>query len=203
VTGKGSASAFDRPLGVLWAASSAMMLLIYGLALFGFVKPHVVIPQWLLDAPAEVRGLALHHEREHVDAKDNRILALARALCALAPWNLVLWWQLRRLRAAIEIDCDARVLRGGVDAKAYSSALLAVRQRHAATPLAAVALLDPVSELERRIRLMLQAPKRASRTISTVGTAITTTLAVCPAPVPCPPMPRTTTTCAFGGSSSP
>jgi hypothetical protein len=70
------------------------------------------------------------------------------------------------------------VLRDGVDATAYSSALVAVRQQHAATPLAAVALLNPVSELERRIRLMLQAPKRASRTIITVGTVITTALVV-------------------------
>ena len=208
VAGGPAGRAFDRPLVVLWAASSATMVLIYclawvglqrarrhwraarvdncdvlvsrrlGPAMFGFIKPLVVIPQWLLDAPAEVRGLALRHEREHVAAKDHWILALALALCALAPWNLVLWWQLRRLRLAMEIDCDARVLRDGVDAKAYSSALLAVRQRHVASPLAAVALLDPVSELERRIRLMLQAPKRASRMIITVGTVITTALVV-------------------------
>ena len=31
----------------------------------------------------------------------------------LMPWNLPLWWQWRRLRFAIEVDCDARVLASG------------------------------------------------------------------------------------------
>ena len=28
----------------------------------------------------------------------------------LAPWNVALWWQLRRLRLAVEMDCDRRVV---------------------------------------------------------------------------------------------
>src|SRR6185312_13070046 len=95
------------------------------------------------------------HEREHVVACD-QLLLLAGVLCvSVAPWNPLLWWQLRRLRFAIEVDCDARVLRQGTDPRRYGEMLLAVSERHARTPLAAVALTEPASHLERRIRIIM------------------------------------------------
>jgi hypothetical protein len=45
------------------------------------------------------------------------------------PWNVPLWWVAKRLRVAAELDCDARVLRQGVDAGAYSHLLLLIAQR--------------------------------------------------------------------------
>ena len=52
------------------------------------------------------------HERSHLDAGDPRLIALAVTLLVLMPWNPLLWWQFRRLRRAIEVDCDTRVLSG-------------------------------------------------------------------------------------------
>jgi TonB family protein len=55
----------------------------------------------------------------------------------------------------MEVDCDHRVLRAGADARDYSKALLTVGQRGLGAPFGALALTEPVSELERRIRIML------------------------------------------------
>ena len=45
-----------------------------------------------------VRRLMLAHEEEHLHAKDPLLLLVASCLTILLPWNLPLWWQLRRLR---------------------------------------------------------------------------------------------------------
>jgi TonB family protein len=74
-------------------------------------------------------------------------------LLAAAPWNLPLWWQFRRLRQAIELDCDGRVLRRAPDARRYGTLLLEVGRRRSA-PVMVLALADPPSFLERRIRLI-------------------------------------------------
>jgi TonB family protein len=91
------------------------------------------------------------HEAEHVLARDPQLALAGLLLCALAPWNLPLWWQLRRLRLAIEVDCDDRVLRRAGDASGYGSLLLEVSQRKAHL---ALALAESRSMLERRIRMI-------------------------------------------------
>ena len=127
-----------------------------GPAVIGFLDAHIVLPQWLLDSTRDRRTMVLAHEREHLVACD-QLLLLAGVLCvSVAPWNPLLWWQLARLRFAIEVDCDARVLRRGTDPHRYGEMLLAVSQRHARAPLTAVALTERSSHLERRIRIMLQ-----------------------------------------------
>src|SRR5207248_6363600 len=106
------------------------------------------------------RRLMLAHEDEHVRARDPWLLAAAAALVLLAPWNLMLWWQLGRLRLAVGMDCDARVLAHDGDAPAYGELLLRVVQRRARLPLGAPALGEPVSFLGRRIRRMATALPR-------------------------------------------
>jgi TonB family protein len=95
----------------------------------------------------------LLHEGEHVRAGDTRLVLAGLLLLAAAPWNIPLWWQFRRLRQAIELDCDARVLKRAPDARRYGSLLLEVGRRRTA-PVMVVALADPPSFLERRIRLI-------------------------------------------------
>jgi hypothetical protein len=82
------------------------------------------------------------------------LLASLIFICAM-PWNLPLWWVVLRLRRAIEIDCDARVLRDGRDPVAYGSLLLDINQQQSSPSLTAVALTERPSLLETRIRLML------------------------------------------------
>lgn len=136
-----------------------------GPAVFGFVRPKIVVPRWLLGADPETRHLVLLHERSHIEARDQLLVLLALVLVAAAPWNLPLWWQMRRLRLAIEVDCDARVMQHGADATAYSETLLSVRQQRAMTPITSIALTEPVSHLERRIRLVTGTITAARRPI--------------------------------------
>jgi hypothetical protein len=149
----------DKILRSIWIATSAGLLLFYGLswtrlrnaqrcwrretlngqevwvtsnpgpAVFGYITPRVLMPQWAFDAPATSRALILSHELEHIAARDPWLLLLALAIVAAAPWSPPLWWQLRRLRFAIEVDCDARVLSRGADVGTYGEVLLAVGQQ--------------------------------------------------------------------------
>ena len=79
------------------------------------------------------------------------------------PWNLPLWWQLRRLRYAIEIDCDARVLKGGVDPAHYGETLIVVGERQSAYVGAVAAMSESKSFLEERIEHMIRKPVRWRR----------------------------------------
>src|SRR5688572_18879747 len=150
----------------------------YGPAIFGFFRPQIIVPRWLLDANAGLRQIVLRHEREHIAARDPLMLLAALLLVAAAPWNLPLWWQLRRLRSAGEIDCDARVLRAATPETAYAEALLEVQQRRTRMPMAAVALIEPVSELERRIRIMMSRQSPSRRTVVGACTLVAAALVI-------------------------
>lgn len=127
-----------------------------GPAVIGLRTPQIVVPQWILLASAAVQKAAIAHETEHVRNHDARLLFMGVLLVSVMPWNPALWWQLRRLRFAIEKDCDRRVIARGFDAIDYSRALVAVAKFHIASPLAAVALGERATMLERRIRRLLR-----------------------------------------------
>jgi hypothetical protein len=82
-----------------------------GPAVVGLLRPRIILPLWVTRAPRAHQAAVLAHERSHLDARDPQLFTLALALLVVMPWNLPLWWQLRRLRRAIEIDCDARFSR--------------------------------------------------------------------------------------------
>jgi beta-lactamase regulating signal transducer with metallopeptidase domain len=149
-----------------------------GPAVFGFARPEILMPKWLLDVAPAVRSMALAHERQHIAGRDPLMLLVGLLLVAFAPWNPVLWWQLRRLRFAIEADCDARVLGYGADPSVYAEALLAVGQYRAALPIGFVALITPVSWLERRIRIIVSGTDRVSRVWASSGVAMSAALLI-------------------------
>jgi beta-lactamase regulating signal transducer with metallopeptidase domain len=140
-----------------------------GPALLGVMRPKVVVPSWFLDQPADTQRLILEHEKQHIEARDPLLLRVAMLIAIAAPWNLPLWWQLHRLRLAIELDCDARVMRGGAEAGRYGEVLLEVTQRASAMPVGVIAMSEPVSALEKRIRSL--APSRGRHAmLSMIGT---------------------------------
>jgi TonB family protein len=124
-----------------------------GPAAWGVRQPEILMPEWAIGLESRVRRLMLLHEGEHVRAGDTRVVLASLLLLAAAPWNVPLWWQFRRLRQAIELDCDGRVLRRAPDARRYGTLLLEVGRRRSA-PVMVLALADPPSFLERRIRLI-------------------------------------------------
>jgi beta-lactamase regulating signal transducer with metallopeptidase domain len=150
-----------------------------GPAVIGFLKPQIVLPRWLLGGPTNQRAMALAHENEHITGHDPRLLHSALLLVAFAPWNLPLWWQLRRLRFAIEVDCDRRVLQRGTDAKDYGEMLLSIGQRQRGSIRGVLALTERASQLERRIRVITGAVRRHSRSafIALIGVSISAIVA--------------------------
>jgi beta-lactamase regulating signal transducer with metallopeptidase domain len=141
-----------------------------GPAVFGLLEPKIIVPKWLLEAPNRVQSSVVRHEQAHAAAKDTWWLAGAMLAVALVPWNPAMWWQLRRLRSAVELDCDARVVRAGADAAAYAGVLVSVARRRASLrrslPLfAAAASIGPASQLERRVKRLVE-PRKANRLVA-------------------------------------
>ena len=126
-----------------------------GPATVGLLRSHVLVPRWVLAMPGVQRRYVLRHEEEHRSAHDARLLFLASLFIVLAPWNLAMWWQLRRLRLAVEMDCDNRVVNGLGDANAYGHMLLKVAQASSRGPRLQPALLGGVGMLEHRLTVML------------------------------------------------
>jgi hypothetical protein len=134
-----------------------------GPAVVGLIRPRIVVPAWLTQSSAQEQAAVVAHEQSHLDARDPALLTVALCLLVFMPWNLPLWWQLRRLRYAIEVDCDARVLRGGHDVTQYSETLIAVGQRQSAFIGAVAAMSESKSFLEERIKIMVRKPGGAWR----------------------------------------
>jgi beta-lactamase regulating signal transducer with metallopeptidase domain len=184
---------FDAVLTILWRAASGAMLLallvagahlawrkrrwqqdtvagaqVYltegvGPAVVGLLRPRIVVPRWVTMALPRQQSAVIAHEQSHLEARDPQLLTLALALLVFMPWNLPLWWQLRRLRYAIEVDCDARVLRGGIDPTHYGETLISVGERQSAYVGAVAAMSESKSFLEERLRIMLSKPVKWRR----------------------------------------
>ncbi len=132
-----------------------------GPGLLGVLRAMTVLPPWCLELDPEDRALVVAHEEEHRRSGDAVLLALSRFMVLVAPWNLPLWWIDRRLRIAVELDCDVRVAtRHPGSLRRYARLLVdtAARPqvafapaRHAA-PLALFA--EPDTPLHRRIDML-------------------------------------------------
>jgi hypothetical protein len=145
-----------------------------------------VVPSWLLNEPLEHQQLVVQHEDEHRRAGDHALLAGACVTVCLMPWSIALWWMLLRTRLAVELDCDARVLRRGVQARSYGSLLLDIAGRTRVRAFGAPALADSRNHLERRLIAMTEpmgSPRRA-RIAAAGSTAILLAAAACTADLP-------------------
>ena len=115
-----------------------------GPAVVGLLKPMIVLPNWFHSLPRTHQNAVVLHERAHIAARDPQLVLLAFLVTAAMPWNPILWWQFARLRRAIELDCDERVLRA-FDERDYGEALIAVAERRsAAVAPGAIAVAIPV-----------------------------------------------------------
>jgi bla regulator protein blaR1 len=205
---------FDRVLGGLWALASLSLLLIarraarrlrelrrtlvaqdvegvtvyvspnVGPAAVGGAMPAIVVPAWVLSLDRSLLTLVLTHEQEHLAARDPALLGAGLALLIMVPWLLPLWWCWQRLRLAIELDCDARVLRAHPSPRVYAQLLLFVSQRRA-TLSASWPLLSPltlafnpqVHHLTSRIDAMTQRASKHPLRLACIGVALVGTAA--------------------------
>ena len=95
-----------------------------GPAVVGAIHPVIVVPEWVLGLPRSQRALVVLHEVEHRRAGDQWLELAASVIQAILPWNVALWYQVERLRLAVELDCDARVLRQRPDVGRYGRLLV-------------------------------------------------------------------------------
>lgn len=178
-----------------WAAASALLLLFFGHAwirlrawrsewevsvvdgetvflsratgpaVVGIWPGRIVLPRWILDLDGRERRMILAHEIEHRRAGDPLLLLLASLPVVAFPWNPVLWWIRSRLRAAVEIDCDQRVMgRSGRDRRGYGELLLDVGRRSRVPAAAFPGFAERPSLLERRlVALTRRGPERPLR----------------------------------------
>ena len=212
----------DGYVGAAWIMGSALLLLLFAVALvrlsfrrrrwceatlngmcvliapdvgpavIGAARPRVVIPSWSLSLDDQSRSLMLRHEAEHIAAHDPLLLLIAAWSLILFPWNLGLWMAVRRLRAAIEVDCDRRVLCCSPEPRAYGMLLMAVSARRRASLPFAVALVERQSLLERRIRVMTAVPPRRRMLFSALLAAAMLTACVAASSIPRPRSLRAT-----------
>lgn len=135
-----------------------------GPATVGALRPRVLVPRWVLALPKAERRYVLRHEDEHRRQRDALLLLVASVGVVLLPWNLPLWWQLRRLRLAIEMDCDARVVRALGRPRRYGELLLRVAVAGSRGPSLQPAFVGEAGSLERRLaRLVGPRPARGVR----------------------------------------
>jgi beta-lactamase regulating signal transducer with metallopeptidase domain len=131
-----------------------------GPAVIGLLRPTIVLPEWVLTRPSGEQRLIVAHEASHVRARDPLSLSVAVIAVLLMPWNPMLWWHLHRLRHAIEVDCDSRVLRAGHDLATYGEALIEVGQRRSRYLGTVAAMSENRTLLEKRIEIMSQRTQR-------------------------------------------
>jgi hypothetical protein len=116
------------------------------------------------------------------------LLAAMWALVTLFPWHPGAWYCLARTRLAIELDCDARVMRRGESLRSYAQLLVNQARSRLGAPLhlwlGATSLLQPSSHLERRLKAMInptssESPRPVARCLRTLSYfAIVSTIAV-------------------------
>lgn len=156
-----------------------------GPAIVGFIKSAIVVPKWALAESERVRSLIMAHELEHQRAGDHLLSALAIVATVAQPWNPAVWWIASRLRLALEVDCDSRVLRRGSDPRTYGLLLLEAGSRAAGCRLPTPALSRPLSSLEERLRI-ITAERRSGRTraarLALVAAILIATAAFIPEP---------------------
>jgi bla regulator protein BlaR1 len=159
----------------------------FGPGVVGIVRPQIVLPEWALAMHESDRRIVVAHETEHRNAHDPLLSAVALIVVAALPWNAALWWQLRRLRLAIEIDCDRRVVsRHGHDPYAYGMLLLETRERAShVTPVMAMSMAPMRSGLGRRVEALVNGhPRSVAGRLGAFGAAVVIASQVVSVPAP-------------------
>ena len=157
-----------------------------GPAVIGVTRTDIVVPAWLLERDAKEQALVLAHELEHVRARDPLLLAVAQAAVVLLPWHPAVWWMASRMKLAVELDCDRRVLQRGASARDYGTLLIDLTDHRAGFGAALPAFSCSPSHLERR--LVAMTPKRLKyplvRSLTAGAFASLALLAACEAKLP-------------------
>jgi TonB family protein len=131
---------------------------------WGFIQPVVILPAYAIEWSEAERDLVIRHERAHISRHDWLWQTLASLMTAIFWFHPLVWLASFELRREAEGAVDDCVLANGVAPSDYAGRLLDVARqlRGLATPAAVIPMVRR-SELERRVRLILDpARPRAS-----------------------------------------
>ncbi len=167
-----------------------------GPATVGVFHPRILLPRWVMGLPPAQRRYVVRHEDEHRRTNDARMLFLVWLPLIVMPWNLALWWQVRRLRLALEMDCDRRVVGALGDRETYAALLLKVAAAGQPDPRLQPAFLG-AGMLERRLgALVMPLQLSLAWRIALPALALALFIAVLLAPHPMLPTDRVLSTAA-------
>lgn len=155
------------------------------LAVWGWRKPVVLLPEAAETWDAQRIAVVLSHELAHVARRDWPVQLAASALCAVCWFNPLAWLASRRLRRESELACDDRVLSRGIPAADYAAHLVDTARTlimHREPWLPAPAMARPDS-LEGRVEAMLnpqqdRTPVSVRRGLVTAAALLGVTLAL-------------------------
>jgi TonB family protein len=158
----------------------------HGPAVVGIRSPRIVLPVHHRGLPAGDLQMILDHEEEHLKAGDPLLVAAAAVPLVLFPWNPALWWSINRLRTAIEVDCDRRVLARGIGPSAYGGLLVRLGVSPDPATLPMLSLAGFPSSLERRLKAMKRTQdwKTLPLSLSAGSVALAVLLLACTASPP-------------------
>ena len=146
----------------------------FGPGLVGFRRPEIVVPRWLTELEPDAQRAVVLHEDEHRAAGDHILLVGATALLVAMPWNVGMWMLWRRLRRAVEFDCDARVVKRGVDKEQYATTLLNAWGRAHGRLLSVPAFAERASGLGARVHHLLRPAPQEGQMRKVFGVLATT-----------------------------
>lgn len=138
-----------------------------GPAVVGVARPEIVVPRWLLLRSDAEQRMVVAHEAEHLRARDPLLLTVACLMAVLLAWHPAMWWMFTRLRLAMELDCDRRIVRSGIAPRSYGELLIDLADRcGGGMRIGAPALADGSSHLERRLIAMTSPRPKYARTVA-------------------------------------
>jgi beta-lactamase regulating signal transducer with metallopeptidase domain len=101
----------------------------------GVLRPVILVPDSMLEIPADERHSLLAHELAHVARADCFMLILGGVVRALYWIDPLAWLALRRLREQAESAADDAVLSAGVTSSSYAAQLVGLARQVTAAGL--------------------------------------------------------------------
>ncbi|TWT35164.1 Regulatory protein BlaR1 [Posidoniimonas corsicana] len=131
---------------------------------WGVWRPHILLPADCDAWSPERKRVVLLHELAHIQRRDSGWLMLTELVRAVYWVHPLVWVAARQMTAYREQACDDRVLNAGHTPTDYAEHLLhiATQSAGAMPPCAAAIGMARASELEGRVRLILDSARNRS-----------------------------------------
>ncbi|MBL8764597.1 MAG: M56 family metallopeptidase [Phycisphaerae bacterium] len=179
-----------------------------GPALFGLVRPRIVLPHALVNGltPAQAAWI-VRHESAHERRGDHVLAAILRAVCIVAWPVLGVWLAAARARALMEQAADEWALREASesDRSEYGRTLVHAAAQLARGPVRLLPAAAPAFEhhLAARVRSLRSRPRLARVAQAPLGIVLAAALLSCASARPSPVAVRASDDARAAASSAP